>query len=49
MVKSTSTIQQEKVVKKGIKGLVFVSKNELEQYTKSWQKQLAKKKKIFEY
>ena len=27
-----------KVVKKGTKGLVFVSKNELDQYTKSWQK-----------
>ena len=34
-----------KVVKKGIKGLVFVSKNELEQYTKSWQKQLAQRRK----
>ena len=34
-----------KVVKKGTKGLVFVSKNELEQYTKSWQKQLAQRRK----
>ena len=34
-----------KVAKKGTKGLVFVSKNELEQYTKSWQKQLAQRRK----